>query len=88
MAGPDGFTVAVRDTGVGIKPEDLEVALIPFEQIHNAMIRREGGSGLGLPIVKSLIELHGGRVSLESTVGVGTRVTLHVPPTRMAAGVA
>ena len=74
------FTVA--DTGPGIAPEHLESVLIPFRQADGSLGRIHGGAGLGLPLAKSLAELHGGELTLESTLGVGTTVTVALPPER------
>ncbi len=71
--------VRISDTGVGIEPEDLMMVLEPFGQARaNSQVAHEG-TGLGLPIAKSLIEAHGGRLELESQVGTGTTVTLVFP---------
>jgi signal transduction histidine kinase len=84
--GADGaLTITVADTGIGMRPEDVDRALRPFEQIEASLDRRFEGTGLGLPIVKSLIELHGGRLRIESQVDVGTRVHLQFPPERLIA---
>jgi signal transduction histidine kinase len=68
--------IIVADTGIGMSPEEIKVALAPFGQVANAHTRREQGTGLGLPLVKSMMELHGGRFLVESTPGAGTRVRL------------
>lgn len=75
--------IEVTDTGVGIPPEDQERVLLPFVQIADAMTRNHEGSGLGLPLSKSLIELHGGRLQLESAVGEGTVIRVFLPPERL-----
>ncbi len=80
---PDGLSIEVADTGIGIAPNDLEKALRPFGQIDSRMARRYQGSGLGLPLTKSMIELHGGRLTLESAVGRGTTATVWLPSARM-----
>jgi signal transduction histidine kinase len=67
----------VADTGIGIPDEDRERVFGKFER--GSREQRHSGAGLGLSLVKSLIELHGGRVELDSRVGGGTRVTCHVP---------
>ncbi|RMF66049.1 MAG: sensor histidine kinase, partial [Alphaproteobacteria bacterium] len=72
-AGDDEVEVTVADTGEGIAAADLKRVLEPFVQGEDAMNRRHGGAGLGLPLVKRLVELQGGRFRLESTRGVGTR---------------
>jgi len=69
----------VADTGIGIEPGDIEKVLKPFGQVENTYARRFGGTGLGLPIAKSLVEMHGGSFTLESTVGEGTKVTFTLP---------
>jgi signal transduction histidine kinase len=73
----DEMLLEVADTGIGIPEEDRERVFGKFER--GARDQRQGGAGLGLSLVKSLIELHGGRVELDSRVGGGTRVTCHVP---------
>jgi PAS domain S-box-containing protein len=84
IQGPDdGFSFIVRDTGIGIAAKDIDVVLAPFGQVESAFSRRHHGTGLGLPLARALIELHGGRLSLESEVGVGTVVTLWLPPERL-----
>jgi signal transduction histidine kinase len=75
-----GLAITVADTGVGIPPDQLERVLRPFERIDNRYIRKAGGTGLGLPLVKALTELHGGTLSIDSTPGVGTTVTVGFPP--------
>jgi len=71
--------IAVRDTGIGMDEADIPKALEPFGQISNAMTRAHEGTGLGLPLSKSLVELHGGRFSLASRPGAGTTVTINLP---------
>ncbi|MGF1592366.1 MAG: ATP-binding protein [Kiloniellaceae bacterium] len=73
----DEMLLEVVDTGIGIPAEDHDRVFGKFER--GSRDQRQGGAGLGLSLVKSLIELHGGRVELESHVGGGTRVTCHVP---------
>ena len=75
--------VVVADDGAGIAPEDLARVLRPFERIANTSGPPAQGSGLGLPIVSQLAELHGGRFRLESTVGKGTRAILTLPAERV-----
>ena len=78
--GPDSMIeLSVADTGIGIPPEHLATALAAFGQVDNPMTRAQQGTGLGLPIVKSLVELHGGRFAIESEVGKGTRVSALLP---------
>ena len=79
----DGISLEVRDTGIGIAPDDIERALAPFQQVDGDLNRRYDGTGLGLTITKSLTELHGGRLSIASTLGVGTTVTVWLPHWRL-----
>jgi signal transduction histidine kinase len=80
--------VHVSDTGIGISEADLERIFEPFFQIESAFARKNGGAGLGLPLVKKIAELHGGGVRIRSTLGAGTEVTLWFPPERVTAGAA
>ena len=81
--GTGGLALTVADSGIGIAPEDLPKVLAPFEQVDNHLTRTQSGTGLGLPLVKSLIELHGGDFSIVSEPGAGTSVTLTFPPSRL-----
>jgi len=72
-------SLVIVDTGIGIKPDDIEKVLSPWGQITDPMTTDAKGSGLGLPIVKSLVELHGGKFALKSKVGKGTTVTVTLP---------
>ncbi|MDE2029623.1 MAG: hypothetical protein KGI97_03560 [Alphaproteobacteria bacterium] len=76
--------IAVIDSGIGIAPADIEVALTPFGQIESALSRKHQGSGLGLPLTKALVELHGGALDLHSELGNGTTVTLTFPAARLS----
>jgi signal transduction histidine kinase len=71
--------LSVSDTGVGIPPADLERVVLPFEQVRNAFTAGDAGTGLGLPLTKGLVELHGGAFELESVVGRGTTVRIVLP---------
>ena len=77
-----GVVVRVIDTGVGIKPENLNSVFEPFMQVESALSRKHNGTGLGLPVVKAIMALHQGTVELKSTVGSGTEVTVIFPPDR------
>ena len=75
-----GVALAVRDSGVGISHETITRLMRPFEQADNRFDVAQKGSGLGLSLVKGLMELHRGRMSIESKVGRGSTFTLHFPP--------
>jgi len=85
-----GVVLQVSDTGIGIAPDQIVVALSPFGQVESSMARKYDGTGLGLPLTKKLTELHGGTLELESVVNRGTVVTVWLPPERVlgAAGAA
>jgi signal transduction histidine kinase len=84
-----GLSVSVADTGIGMAAADIPRALTAFGQIDSALNRKYDGTGLGLPLVKALTELHGGLLDLESEIGVGTTVTVRLPRERIVgAGVA
>jgi signal transduction histidine kinase len=76
---PDGVLLRVRDSGAGMAPEDIPRALQPFVQVDASLSRRHGGTGLGLPLTKIFVELHGGRLELESAVNVGTTASVILP---------
>jgi PAS domain S-box-containing protein len=78
-----GLALAVEDLGIGMAAEDIPVALMPFQQVQNGMRRKYEGTGLGLPIAKQLVELHGGQLTIESQRGIGTTVTMTLPPWRI-----
>jgi two-component system cell cycle sensor histidine kinase PleC len=75
----ESVCVAVIDTGIGMSERDIPRALEPFGQISNALTRAHEGTGLGLPLAKNLIELHGGRFAIASKPGFGTTVTMTLP---------
>ena len=80
---PDGgFVLQVIDTGVGIAVENIQKTLARFEQIDSALSRRHEGIGLGLPLTKSLVALHGSTLDLQSQAGKGTIVTVRLPAGR------
>jgi signal transduction histidine kinase len=72
--------ITVTDTGIGMSDEDIATALEPFGRVEGPMARRFHGTGLGLPLTKSLIEMHGGTLVIESVPEQGTTVTLSFPP--------
>ncbi|MFC4351330.1 PAS domain S-box protein [Fodinicurvata halophila] len=73
------IAIAVSDDGVGIAKEDIERILRPFEQADNSYQRGSGGTGLGLSLVRSLTELHGGRLEIESEPERGTTMRVYFP---------
>ncbi len=77
--GAAGVVIEVSDTGIGIAAEYLEKVMSPFGQVHEALNRDTEGTGLGLPLSKALVELHGGRLSLKSEPGKGTTATVQLP---------
>lgn len=83
-----GVSIAVRDTGIGMSKTDLTTALVPFGRVANEMSERVGGAGLGLPLAKRFVEIHGGRLEIESAPNAGTTVTIHLPTSRIVADVA
>lgn len=78
-----GIAVGVSDTGIGMTAREIQIALEPFGQVANAMVRCHDGTGLGLPLARALAELHGAGFELESEPGKGTRVTVRIPPARV-----
>src|SRR5690606_33349542 len=78
-----GVNFVVRDSGIGIAPEEIERAMAPFSQVETGLARRYDGTGLGLPLSKALVEMHDGQLTLESEPGVGTVVTVHLPKDRV-----
>jgi cell cycle sensor histidine kinase DivJ len=77
--GGHGIEIQVRDTGTGISKADLERLGKPFEQVESSEVRAKEGTGLGLALVKSLTQMHGGDAVLESALGQGTTVTVRLP---------
>ncbi len=73
------ISVQIIDTGIGIPQRDIEKLGRPFEQVENQFTKSKGGSGLGLAISKSLVDLHGGSLTITSKEGVGTTVTVTIP---------
>lgn len=81
-AGPEMVTIRVRDRGLGIRAEDLKHVFQPFYRGERSRSREAGGVGLGLTLAKRIVEAHGGTITVESTVGVGTTVEIAVPAWR------
>jgi signal transduction histidine kinase len=79
-AGP--IEIRVADQGIGMRLEDIPRVVKPFIQIDGALQRRFDGTGLGLPLTKSIVEIHGGELVIDSAPGAGTTVAIHLPATR------
>jgi PAS domain S-box-containing protein len=85
VQGDGRLAVTVRDTGIGIAPGDMDTVRAPFGQVESAFSRKHHGTGLGLPLANSLAVLHGGSLTIESTKGAGTAVTVFLPASRVVA---
>jgi signal transduction histidine kinase len=83
--GSGDLIIAIKDTGIGIPREQLEKVFEPFEQVEDHLTRQNEGTGLGLPIAKALLELHGGKLILHSEIDKGTTAELHLPRYRVDA---
>lgn len=92
----DGVDIIVADSGIGMSAHDIDLALAPFGQVDSSLNREHTGTGLGLPLSKSLVELHGGTMTIDSAPGKGTTFTVHLlhhmaeshkrPPLRLVSG--
>jgi PAS domain S-box-containing protein len=82
---PDGLALSVTDTGIGIAADDIPLVFTAFGQVEDAFARGHEGAGLGLPIARALIELMDGKLDLHSRLGIGTRVTIWLPQSRILA---
>jgi two-component system cell cycle sensor histidine kinase PleC len=83
-----GQYISIRDNGPGIPEEEMQVVLASFGQGSNAIKSAERGAGLGLPIVKGLIDLHGGTFNIKSRLREGTEVLVNFPPQRVMSALA
>jgi two-component system cell cycle sensor histidine kinase PleC len=83
-----GQYISVKDTGPGIPEEEIPIVLASFGQGSNSIKSAEQGAGLGLPIAKSLVDLHGGTFTLKSKLRIGTEVIVTFPPERVVAAMA
>ena len=84
MVRSDGsLAIAVSDTGIGMTAAEIAIALEPFQQVDSDLARKYEGTGLGLPLTRGLIELHGGRLEIASAPGQGTTVTVIFPAVRV-----
>lgn len=79
LDGEEYITISVEDTGIGIPEEKVNIIFDRFRQVDKSFTRNYEGSGIGLSLVKSLLEMHGGMISVESKYGVGTKFTMKFP---------
>jgi signal transduction histidine kinase len=79
----DGLTMEVVDTGIGMDPAELDVAFSHYGQVDSRIARKHQGTGLGLPIARALVELHGGTLTAHSIKGEGTSLFLRMPAKRL-----
>ncbi|MCC3303616.1 sensor histidine kinase [Sneathiella sp. HT1-7] len=77
------LAIRIKDTGIGIDPENIEKVFAPFVQIESSMARNYEGTGLGLPLTKNIMELHNGTISLDSELGEGTVAIVEFPKERL-----
>lgn len=84
LLGTGGLRVQVEDTGIGIAEEDIAKAMAPFGQVDSSLSRKYEGTGLGLPLTRRLIDLHGGSLSLTSEADKGTCVSIDFPKERVS----
>jgi signal transduction histidine kinase len=82
LSAEGGIDLSVSDTGIGIAPEHLSRVMEPFQQVGDRLTGSQEGTGLGLPLTKRLVEMHGGSLLIESTPGTGTRVVARFPAAR------
>jgi signal transduction histidine kinase len=78
-----GLELTVFDTGIGIAEDQIKTALTEFGQVSDGKARAQDGAGLGLPLTRALVEMHGGRIVIRSRLGHGTAVTLRFPKERL-----
>jgi len=81
-----GYSIIVQDSGIGMSDEDIVKALTPFGQVENKMTATHNGTGLGLPLAKAMLELHDGCLEISSRPGMGTRIVLIFPASRINTG--
>jgi PAS domain S-box-containing protein len=78
------LAIVVRDSGIGMAPDDIPKALAAFGQVDSTLARKHEGTGLGLPLVKALVEIHGGQFALSSELGRGTSAVVVLPKARIS----
>jgi len=82
-AADGSLRISIKDSGIGMSREEITTALEPYGQVRNDFTRTREGTGLGLPLVKSLVDMHGGRLEIDSEPGAGTTVTVVMPAERV-----
>ena len=75
--------IAVSDTGIGMSPDEVAIALEPFGQVDDGLAKLYDGTGIGLPLAKRLVELHGGKLAVESAKDAGTTIRIYLPANRV-----
>jgi signal transduction histidine kinase len=85
LLGNGTLKIAVSDSGIGMREDEMVLALQPFRQVESALARKHEGTGLGLPLVKAFAEMHGGTLSLHSVPGGGTTAGIVLPAARVVA---
>ena len=88
ISGQEGISIAIRDTGIGIKTEDLPKLFQTFGALGSPYTRPGKGIGMGLVLTKQLVELHGGEISVESEYGRGSCFTIFLPLRQKKTGAA
>ena len=83
--GAGTLDIRISDTGIGMTPEEIPIAMAAFGQVDSSLARKHDGTGLGLPLSKALVELHDGTLEIESEAGIGTTVTVKLPAERILA---
>ena len=78
-----GYAITVQDSGIGMTEAEIAKALMPFGQVENKMTATRNGTGLGLPLAKAMLEVHGGRLEIHSAPGRGTSIVLKFPASRV-----
>ena len=81
------FIFEIQDTGIGIASDDLKRITQRFTQFENIYTKKNRGTGLGMSISKDIVELHGGRMTIESEVNIGTKITVYLPQDRIIFGI-
>jgi len=77
-----GLAITVTDTGIGMSPEQVQIALKPFGQVDDTLARRHEGAGLGLPLTRHFLDLHQGTIEIDSVPNIGTRIIARLPAAR------